>query len=134
MDKALFSIKGEYVKKIFSSVKKVEYRKNCCNRKIDKMVIYETSPICRIVGEVTVEEVVKDTPHNLWERTKDVSGVEKAFFDSYYSGRDVAYAYVLSNPVLYDRCVSLNEIGIKAAPQSFVYLSEEQYRVLINLL
>ena len=74
MDKALFSIKGEYVDKIFSSLKKVEYRKNCCSRKIKKMVIYETSPFCKIVGEVTVEEVIKDIPNNLWERTKDVSG------------------------------------------------------------
>lgn len=70
---ALFSIRPEYVEKIFNGTKKFEYRKQPNRIPISKILIYETAPIMKIVGEAEVEKVLVDTPEVIWEKTKDVS-------------------------------------------------------------
>jgi predicted transcriptional regulator len=104
--------------------KKFEFRKNVCKRNVDKIVIYSTSPVMKVVGEAEVEEVLVDEPQKIWNVTEEYSGVEREFFDEYYEGREQAVAYKLKSVVEYDKPKMLNEYGIKSAPQSFCYLSE----------
>ena len=127
---ALFSINPVYVSKIFTGEKQYEFRKICCKSKIDKIVIYETSPICKIVGEVNVVGVLKERPEVIWNETYKLSGITYDFFKNYFKDKKLAYAYVLSNAIKYKTPISLAEIGIKAAPQSFIYLTSEQYNNL----
>ena len=76
MCKILMPINTEYVDEILSGNKKYEYRKIKAKRKnIDKMVIYSTSPIMRVVAEVDVEGIIEDSPEKLWEKTKEYSGI-----------------------------------------------------------
>ena len=67
---ALFSIRPEYVEKIFNGTKKFEYRKQPNRIPISKILIYETAPIMKIVGEAEVEKVLVDTPEVIWEKNK----------------------------------------------------------------
>ena len=62
------------------------------------------------------------SPEDLWELTKEGSGISKDFFDEYFEGREVAYAYKLGKIKVYDEPKTLLDYGIKAAPQSFVYI------------
>ena len=62
---AIFAIKPKYVEKIFSGEKRFEFRYTVCKQQINKIVIYETSPISKIVGEVSVSKVLKYTPENI---------------------------------------------------------------------
>ena len=63
MCKILMPINPEYVDEILSGNTKYEYRKIKAKRKnIDKMVIYSTSPIMRVVAEVDVEGIIEDSP------------------------------------------------------------------------
>lgn len=120
----LLSINPQYVERIMCGKKKFEFRKNVCKRNVDKIVIYSTSPVMKVVGEAEVEEVLVDEPQKIWNVTEEYSGVEREFFDEYYEGREQAVAYKLKSVVEYDKPKMLNEYGIKSAPQSFCYLSE----------
>ena len=62
------------------------------------------------------------SPEELWAITKDESGISKEFFDEYFAGRETAYAYKLGKIKVYDEPKTLMDYGIKAAPQSFVYI------------
>ena len=62
------------------------------------------------------------SPEELWKLTKEESGISKGFFDEYFEGKEIAYAYKLGKIKVYDEPKTLLEYGIKAAPQSFVYI------------
>lgn len=120
----LLSINPEYVEKIMNGSKKFEYRKRECKRKIDRIVIYSTAPVKKIIGEAEVEKVLVDSLEKIWKITKDFSGIDKIFFDSYYRDKDYAVVYQLKNIVEYSSPRDLSEYGISSAPQSFQYIQE----------
>ncbi len=123
MCKILMPINPEYVDEILSGNKKYEYRKIKAKRKnIDKMIIYSTSPIMKVVAEVEIEDILEDSPEKLWELTKKHSGITKEFYSKYYKNKDSAVAYKLGNIKIYESPKKLIDIGINYVPQSFVYL------------
>ena len=120
--KILISINPEHVENIIKGIKKYEYRKIAAKQDISSIIIYETTPIKRIVAEAEIIDVLELAPEELWEQTKQESGISKEFFDKYFKGRSIAYAYQLGEIKVYDEPKTLFEYGIKAAPQSFVYI------------
>ena len=54
MSTILLSIKPEFSEKIFNETKKYEFRKRVARKKVEKIVVYATSPVKKIVGEVEV--------------------------------------------------------------------------------
>lgn len=118
----LISINPEHVANIINGTKKYEYRKIAAKQDISSIVIYETTPIKRIVAEAEIIDVLVLTPSELWKKTKEQSGISKEFFDEYFKDRDVAYAYKLGKVKVYKKPKTLVEYGVKTAPQSFVYL------------
>ena len=118
----LLSINPEYVEQILNGTKTYEYRKNVCKRKVDKIVIYSTYPVKKIVGEVEVLDIIQMEKEELWNMTKDKSGITKNFFDKYYETKDKAVAYKLGKVIRYEEPKLLDSIGIKVAPQSYIYL------------
>lgn len=124
MCRVLLSINPEYVEKILSGEKEFEFRKNRCKSDVDKMVIYCTSPVMKVIGEADIVEIIEGTPSKVWKKTSKKSGITKAFYDSYYSGRTKSVAYKLANVKKYKHPRTLGSFGISAAPQSFVYLSK----------
>lgn len=122
----LISINPRHVKKIISGIKKYEYRKTVAKQDISSIIIYETSPIKRVVAEAEVIEVLTMSPEELWIQTQVASGINKQFFDKYFAGRQTAYAYKLGEIKVYPHPKSLSDYGIKAAPQSFVYVDWQE--------
>lgn len=120
--KILISINPQHVPNIIAGIKKYEYRKVVAKQDVSFMIIYATTPIKRIVAEVEIVDVFELPPEELWEQTKNESGVSKAFFDKYFNNRTVARAYKLGEIKVYDAPKTLEDYGIKAAPQSFVYV------------
>ena len=70
MNTIILAINPEYVQRIFTGEKKYEFRKIICKKAVDKILIYETAPTSKIVGEVTVKSILKESPLNLWQLTK----------------------------------------------------------------
>lgn len=118
----LISINPQHVENIFNGTKKYEYRKIRCKQDIDKIIIYSTYPIMKIVGEAKVEKILEDSPDTIWEETKNYSGIDLKFYQQYFKDRSKAIAYKLTNIKKYNTPQELSSYGIKTAPQSFVYV------------
>ena len=122
MGKLLMSINPVHVDKILTGTKKYEFRKARCKKNIDTIVIYSTSPVMRVVAEVEVKGIIEDSPQNVWAQTSSAAGIDKNFFDKYYSGKESAVAYILGRVNRFNTPRMLSDYGVKAAPQSYVYL------------
>lgn len=81
-------------KNIFNGTKRYEFRKEYV-KPVDRILIYSTSPVMKVMGEAEIEDILVDTPEIIWERTKEKAGIDKRFFDRYYAGRNQAVAYKL---------------------------------------
>ena len=123
MCQMLLSINPEYVESILAGTKLYEYRKFRCRDDVDKIIIYATAPQKQVVAEAEIEYVIEDDVLNVWRQTKQHSGITYSFFIKYYKGKKKAVAYRLKNVVLYDKPLSLEDIGVSCAPQSYCYLS-----------
>ena len=118
----LLSIKPQFVNSIFSGEKLYEYRKNRCREGVEKIIIYATAPEKKIVGEASISEVIEGAVSDVWNRTKEYSGISENIFYTYYRGKGKAVAFKLNNVVSYDVPLSLEDLGVSRAPQSFQYL------------
>ena len=107
---------------ILNGSKKVEYRKVTCRCEVDKILIYSTSPIMKVVGEAVVLEVIEDLPDKVWRITSQYAGITRNFFDKYYEDKSKAVAFKLGKVTKYKEPLSLSDLGINSAPQSFIYL------------
>ncbi|MDF2866198.1 MAG: hypothetical protein K0R72_1016 [Clostridia bacterium] len=122
MNTILLSINPEYIENIFNGIKQYEYRKIKCRKDIEKIIIYSTYPVRKVVGEARVEKILGDTPNNIWKITEKYSGTSIHFYNEYFKGREKAIAYKLIDVKKYNKPKQLSEYGIKCAPQSFIYI------------
>lgn len=120
--KIIISINPEHVVNILSGLKKYEYRTKAAKSDINKIIIYETMPVKKVVAEAEIVKVLEMAPDKLWELTKEKSGISKKYFDTYFYGRSIAYAYEIGKVKVFDKPLDLIDFGIKSAPQSFVYI------------
>ena len=116
------SIKPEYAEKIFSGEKHFEYRKRKCSKSVTSMIIYETSPVKKVVGEASILKILQDTPSKIWKLTSTFSGVSEDFFYEYFNNCDLATAYALGNIERFSCPKDLSCYGISKAPQSYIYI------------
>lgn len=121
MKKIIISINPEHVNNIINGTKKYEYRTKAAKKDVNKLIIYETMPIKKVVAEAEIIEVLALDPNDLWKETKEYSGITKKFFDEYFYNRKIAYAYKLGKIKVYDEPKALADFGLKSAPQSFAY-------------
>jgi predicted transcriptional regulator len=122
MCKILLSINPEHVDNILNGTKLFEFRKIRCKTDVDKIVIYTTYPVMKVVAEVCVEEVIEGNLNYVWEKTEKFSGISRSFYDKYYNGKNKAVAYKLGYVKKYKKQKLLGDYGLRYAPQSFVYL------------
>ncbi len=124
MASILLSIKPEFAEKILRGEKRYEFRRKLCQKEVDKIYIYETSPVKRVVGEAVVIEKLQGDKEMIWERTKDFAGVTREGFEQYFADMKTAGAYCLGKVTAYEIAKNIKSFGISAAPQSFVYVEE----------
>lgn len=124
MCKILLSINPQHVKNIIQGKKCYEFRKRACRRKVDKIVIYSTCPVKQVIGEVEVLGTLEMDKEKLWKLTKEQSGITKKFYNEYFKGKKTAVAYKLGKVLEYEKPQLLTDIGVKVAPQSFMYLPD----------
>ena len=116
--KIMLAIKPEYVEKIFDGLKRYEYRRKCPNHPISQIVIYETSPVSKVVGTVDVDEMLGTAPHVLYDMTKKFSGISEDDYNDYFKGTNVGYAYSINHPVIFSHPVLIEKYGLMGVPQS----------------
>lgn len=120
---AILSIKPIYANQILAGTKKVEFRKRSFKEKVRRVYIYASVPIKQIVGYFTFSEVDEDTPANLWEKYKEVGGIEREEFFNYYAKNSIGCAFVIKSVVPFKQGKSPNDfIDDFVPPQSYMYL------------
>ena len=122
--KVLLSIKPKFVESIIKGNKKYEYRKAIFKKNVDTVVIYKTTPFCKIIGEFESDGILYDTPENIWQITQEFAGITQDYFDKYFYNRKIAYAIKIGNIKQYE-LEPKDIIKQFKAPQSFMYWDVE---------
>jgi predicted transcriptional regulator len=121
--KILLSIKPEYANKIFDGTKKYEFRKSIFkNTNVKTVIVYASSPMQKVIGEFTIDEILEETTEKLWDKTHKHSGITKEFFDEYFVNKEIGYAIKIKETKRYSKPMDLIDFNLDFAPQSFVYL------------
>ncbi len=59
----LLSVKPKYAEKIVEGTKKYEFRRSIFKRNdIEKVYIYSSSPVSKIIASFQIEKILKDSP------------------------------------------------------------------------
>lgn len=117
---AILSIKPEYVSEIIAGRKRFEFRKAVFAKPVEKVYIYASSPISKVVGEFQPVDILSDKPDVIWRKTRGYAGISEHLYKEYYAGRTVAYAIVIQNLIIYD----IPKLLPFHAPQSYRYIEE----------
>ena len=129
-DTIIISIHPVFVEKILSGEKKYEFRKYFPEG-VRYMLVYTTSPVKKITALVEIDTVLCDTPQNIWSKTRKRAGITKRFYDTYFKDKEMAYAVRLKKTRVLNKPLEISDLkGIKAAPQSYVYLKEQMDNII----
>lgn len=122
--KVLLSIKPEYAFKIFEGEKRFEFRKIIFkNPNIKTVVVYASSPVQQVIGEFEIDVIVSLELNELWEATKEYSGISEEFFFEYFAEREIGHAIKIKKTRKYRKPLCLREDFNVSPPQSYLYLS-----------
>jgi predicted transcriptional regulator len=123
--KVLLSIKPEFAEKIFDGTKKYEFRRSVFkNKNVRTVIVYASSPVQRVIGEFEIDTILNDKLQQLWNDTKDFSGISENFFFEYFNNKEKGYAIKIKNTKLYKNSLSIKDDFNVTPPQSFMYLKE----------
>jgi predicted transcriptional regulator len=123
----LLSIRPHFAERIFDGTKKYEYRKVIFSRAdVQKVIIYASSPVKKIVGEFQIAEIIWDKPESIWLRTCISAGVNRDFFLQYFTGKDKGYAINIGYTKRYEAPVNPWDVLPEfTPPQSFMYIDSK---------
>ena len=126
MTQILLSIRPNYVQAIIDGQKKYEFRRSIFRQKdVDRVYMYSSSPVKKIVGSFDISDIVEGSPQDLWSRFARWSGMNAENFFHYFSGKSRGFAIgidrvnVFSNPV--DPRAHFEGF---VPPQSFCYFND----------
>ena len=122
----LISIKPEFVKKILAYEKLYEFRKSIFKEDVDKIFIYSTYPVKKIVGYFEVGEIICETPQELWNSFSEVSGISKKDFFKYYASSNEGFAIKIDNLHIFEEYIDMSQYDDFRAPQSFCYVENNK--------
>lgn len=89
----VFSIRPAYVTMFRRGVKVFELRtRRPSVSRGERHLVYETSPVCKVVAVATIGSVIVDRPGRLWSEVGDLVGVDDEEFWTYFKGRKRAVA------------------------------------------
>ena len=117
----ILSIKPEYAKKIFEGEKLVEYRRKPI-RNAQKVIVYVTKPVGKVLGEFEVNDIICADPGELWKKTSQIGGISKNAYFEYFKDTTQAFALEIKNVKRYKEERELKDYGLKKAPQFFCYV------------
>ena len=121
---ALMSIQPQFVEEIVKGNKRFEYRKAVFKQDVEKVVIYASKPVGKVIGEFTIKQILQGTPDEVWKVTSLQSGITESYFHDYFNGKEKAFAIEIDTFTPYEGGVPLKAFAphLKAPPQSYCYL------------
>ena len=123
-DTIILSIHPSHIEKILSGEKRYEYRKRIPTD-IRYIVVYATAPIKMIVAFIEIGSVIKGTPKEVWNKTKNHAGISEDFFMHYFADYRDSYAIKFKAVHELQSPKPLTDLKDQiCAPQSYSYLRE----------
>jgi predicted transcriptional regulator len=130
----LLSIKPKYSEKIFSGEKKYEFRTQKPKPMINIVFVYESNPTRSIVGWFRVKRIHSGSPERIWQKCKELSGIEERIYLNYCNGTKVIHAFEIETAFKFENPIDPSQVipNFKP-PQSFSYLNSSQtFKMLEN--
>ena len=124
--RVLLSVKPKYVEAIIRGSKKYEFRRSLFKRRdVDRIYIYSTSPIKKIVGYFRVGAIVRDEPRRLWNRFGKWSGMSREDFFEYFAGSRKGFAIGIEEMQVFSVPIDPKaRFPSFVPPQSFCYFDD----------
>ena len=122
--KVILSIKPEFANKIFTGDKHYEFRRSIFKQKkeVKTVIVYASAPISKVIGEFDLEYIIENKIDELWEITKNYSGISENFYRQYFTGKVQGFALKVKEPKLYEKPLDIQDAYGLKAPQSFAYV------------
>jgi predicted transcriptional regulator len=120
------SIHPPHAEAILAGRKRFEFRR-VPPRDADRLLLYATSPVQRVVGHARIKRVLTASPGELWDLCARWSGIPRELFDRYFEGRASASALELASPARLRHPVEVDFLGQFRVPQSYSYLDGIAY-------
>ncbi len=128
----LMSIRPKFAHEIIKGEKRIELRRRFSEKwRGAKAVIYSTDPVRSLVGEVTVENIITDTPESIWEKWHVELGCTFEEFKEYSKGTTKIHAIRLGHVVPYVVPIPISQLEFHAnfdlpIPQSYFNLRNQE--------
>lgn len=134
----ILSLKPRYAEVILSGSKTVELRRTEPRILVPtRALIYATTPVKALLGTCIVESVITDGLAALWKAHGSRTGLRHTEFRSYFKGREVGSALVLSEARRFARQVPLADLRASRCmdrpPQSYSYIDATTGDQLLRL-
>lgn len=118
----ILSIKPDFANAIFAGKKKVEFRKTLFKKDVEKIFVYSSSPIKKIIGYFTFNDIVEKPPQQLWEQFHEVGAIDEESFFKYFENRETGFSICIDNIEKFpEELDPYEEIKGFVPPQSFRY-------------
>lgn len=117
----IITIKREYLDKILSGEKRVEFRTRL-PRKLsrgDRVFCVGSGTCGRVISAFYVEGVVAYGINAMWDRYSNCGCISRSDFFEYFSGRNIAYAMRIAHVIRIDGNLNVRQLGLSGAPQWF---------------
>lgn len=136
----LLSIHEKYVEQMKTGQKDWEFRTGMFTsaKKGDKVFLYVTVPVQKIVGYFEIGRIVRAVPDRLWDKIEPCCKVPYADFKAYCKENGRKYAAIqVKNLTIFKNPINPKDLCENwSAPQTYLYLREGHYLTapLINRL
>ena len=114
--RVIYPVKKEFIRRIFDGTKAF------CKKEISSIILYESRGSGKVVGECQVVGKICSEPSKMWMLCKEYAGIEEEDFFAYFKGCSKACAYILGDVNIFLSPKSLQDYGVKSAPQNYVYV------------
>ncbi len=124
----VLSIKPKYANLILLGKKTVEFRRAWAAHEVSTIAIYASSPVCGLVGVVSVSEIIRAKPKLLWTYcSKQGGALSKGELSGYFEGKETGIAVLLEGVRRFSQTIDPRRIinGF-SPPQSFRYLADSE--------
>lgn len=121
----LLSIKPKYANAILAGQKLVEFRKLAFKKEIERVYIYSSAPEQRIIGYFTIDDIVSDTPEELWKQFSTVGSISEEDFFDYFADKEIGYSIKIKSVNKFRKSKNPKDIFKNfVPPQSYMYCEE----------
>lgn len=118
----ILSIKPKFAEAIFAGKKEVEFRKTLFKKYVDKVLVYSTAPVQKIVGYFTIADIVESSPHQLWQRFGNIGYINEEEFFNYYRDAQKGYSLCIATAYKFNKSIDPHVLVERfIPPQSFRY-------------